>query len=233
MGCNKVNKKKIFIVGSGRLANSILSSKLSFQDCDVIKWENQHQALNESCLIIHGGSGRQLNECLEFCSKTKSVLIELATGLKTERITPDFPLIICPNTSILLLKTLRMIKLSGAKFENYTISITESHQSTKSTEPGTAFHFADALKVPHEKIISVRDPQIQQNKIGIPYDFLDRHAYHKIVIKDNNDEVTIETKVLGHDSYANGVGKIITACISNNLENKRYTVFDLIENEML
>jgi hypothetical protein len=87
--------------------------------------------------------------------------------------------------------------------------------------------------VPHEKIISVRDPQIQQNKIGIPYDFLDRHAYHKIVIKDNNDEVTIETKVLGHDSYANGVGKIITACISNNLENKRYTFFDLIENEML
>jgi 4-hydroxy-tetrahydrodipicolinate reductase len=228
-----MNKKKIFIIGSGRLANAILSSNLSFPEYDVIKWENQHRALNESCLLVHVGSGRQLDECLEFCSKTGSVFIELSTGSETESITRDFPLIICPNTSILLLKTLRMIKLSGGNFEKYDISITESHQSTKNTPPGTAFHFADALKVTHEKIISVRDPQIQKNEIGIPKDFLEGHAYHKIVIKDINDEVTIETKVLGHDSYANGVRAIIAACLSHRLENKRYTVFDLIENEML
>jgi 4-hydroxy-tetrahydrodipicolinate reductase len=224
-----VKKRKIFIVGSGKLANSILASNLSFSSCEVIKWENQYQALNDNSIIVHAGSGRQLNECLEFCSRTKSTFIELSTGLKSELLTPDFPLIICPNTSILLIKTLRMMELFGSSFENYDISIIESHQSTKSTEPGTAFNFANSLKVPRERIISVRDPQIQQNEIGIPQVFLSRHAYHKIVIKDNDDELTIETKVLGHDSYTKGVGKIIATCISHNLENKRYTVLDLVD----
>jgi 4-hydroxy-tetrahydrodipicolinate reductase len=183
--------------------------------------------------VVHAGSGRQLKECLEFCARTKSVFIELSTGLETEKTNPEFPLIICPNTSILLVKTLRMLKEFGSNFENYEISITESHQSTKSTEPGTAYNFADSLKVQHNKIVSVRDPQIQEKKVGIPQEFLGRHAYHRIVIKDNNDEVVIETKVLGHDSYVNGVRTIIETCINHSLENKKYTVLDLIDKEML
>ena len=224
---------KIFVVGSGKLANAILTSDLSFPSCEVLKWETQFQTLNEKAIIVHAGSGRQLEECFEFCVRTKTVFIELSTGLETERMKPDFPLIICPNTSILLLKTLSVIKVNGRYFENYEISITESHQSTKKTEPGTAYAFANALKFPPEKIVSIRDPEIQQNKIGIPKEYLDKHAYHKIVIKDGNDEVTIETKVLGHDSYANGVKTIIDTVLRCSLENKKYTVLDLIDNNML
>lgn len=126
-----------------------------------------------------------------------------------------------------------MIKANGRYFENYKISITESHQSTKKTEPGTAYAFADSLRFPIDKIESIRDPEIQQNKIGIPKEYLDKHAYHKIVIKDGSDEVTIETKVLGHDSYAIGVKTIIEAVLKYSLENKKYTVLDLIDNNML
>ena len=165
--------------------------------------------------------------------RTKTVFIELSTGLETETLRPDFPLIICPNTSILVLKTLNMIKATGRYFENYEISITESHQSTKKTEPGTAYAFANSLKLPPDEIVSIRDRDIQQNTIGIPKEYIDKHAYHKIVIKDGSDEVTIETKVLGHDSYANGVRMIIEAVLKNRLENKRYTILDLIDNNML
>ncbi len=224
---------KIFVVGSGKLANAILTSDLSFPSCEVLKWETQFQTLSEKAIIVHAGSGRQLEECFEFCVRTKTVFIELSTGLETEKMRPDFPLIICPNTSILLLKTLSVIKVNGRYFENYEISITESHQSTKKTEPGTAYAFANALKFPPEKIVSIRDPEIQQNKIGIPKEYLDKHAYHKIVIKDGNDEVTIETKVLGHDSYSNGVKTIIDTVLRCSLENKKYTVLDLIDNNML
>ena len=199
---------KILVVGSGKLANAILTSDLSFQSCEILKWESQLQSLNEKAIIVHAGSGRQLKECLDFCSKTKSVFIELSTGLETEKMESDFPLIICPNTSILVLKTLYMLKANGSHFENYEISITESHQSTKKTEAGTAYAFAHSLKFPPEQIISIRKSDIQEDQIGIPKEFLDKHAYHKIVIKDGNDEITIETKVLGHDSYANGVKKI-------------------------
>lgn len=224
---------KIFIAGSGKLAKAILTSGLSFQSCEIMKWEPRHQALNEKAIIVHAGSGRQLKECFEFSSKTKSVFIELATGLETEKMKPDFPLIICPNTSILVLKTLNMIKASGGYFNNYEISITESHQSTKQTEPGTAYAFADSLKFPHDNISSVRDPEVQHKQIGIPEEYLDKHAYHNIVIKDGSDEVTFTTKVIGHDSYAKGVKAIIDAVLKHSFENKRYSIFDMIDNNML
>lgn len=228
-----MKETNIFIVGSGKLAFAILNSNLTLQSAKILKWETTYKNSNEKAIIVHAGSGRQLKECFEFCERTESVFIELSTGLETEKINPDFPLIICPNTSILILKTLIMLKTSGRHFENYQISITESHQSTKRTEPGTAYAFANSLNFPVDKIESIRDPQIQQNKIGIPNEFLDKHAWHKITIKDENDEVTIETKVLGHASYASGVRTIIESVLNNSLENKKYTVFDLIENCML
>lgn len=228
-----MKKIKIYVAGSGKLANAILNSDLSFQSCEILKWDTRYQMLDEKVILVHAGSGRQLKECVEFCDRTKSIFIELSTGLETETLQPDFPLIICPNTSILVLKTLNMLKANGRNFENHSISITESHQSTKKTEPGTAYAFANALKFPVDKIVSVRNPEMQQNKIGIPEEYLGKHAYHKIVIKDGNDEITIETKVLGHDSYAKGVKMIIEAALINSLENKKYTVLDLIANNML
>ena len=174
-----------------------------------------------------------MQECFEFCDRTQSVFIELSTGLETEDKDPNFPLIICPNTSILVLKTLNMIKANGRFFNNYEISITESHQSTKKTEPGTAYAFAHSLKFPLDKIVSVRNADIQRDTIRIPKEYLDKHAYHKIVIKDGSDEVTIETKVMGHDSYANGVKLITEAVLQNNFENKRYTILDLIDRDLL
>jgi 4-hydroxy-tetrahydrodipicolinate reductase len=228
---------KIFVVGSGKLAKSILTSDLSFPSCEIAKWETTDKALNEKAIIVHAGSGRESEECIEFCSRTKSVFLELSTGLETEwiklRRNPDFPLIICPNTSVLVLKTMNMIKENGAFFDNYKISITESHQSTKKTEPGTAYSFASSLNFPFDKIVSIRDPEIQQKKIGIPKNYLDKHAYHKIVINDGSDEITIETKVLGHDSYAKGVKTIIDTVLKYSLENRKYTVLDLIDKKLL
>ena len=228
-----MEKIKIFVAGSGKLANAILSSGLSFQSCEILKWDTRYQTLDEKAILVHAGSGRQLKECMKFCARTKSIFIELSTGLETETLKSDFPLIICPNTSILVLKTLNMLKTNGQNFENYSISITESHQSTKKTEPGTAYAFANSLKFPVDKIVSVRNPKIQQNEVGIPEEYLEKHAYHKIIIKDGSDEVTIETKVLGHDSYAKGVKLIIEAALINSLENRSYTVLDLIAGNML
>lgn len=126
-----------------------------------------------------------------------------------------------------------MIKAHGDYFGDYSITITESHQAAKKTEPGTAYAFASSLQFDPGKIISIRNPEIQRNEIGIPEEFIDKHAYHKIVIKDGYDEVTIETKVLGHDSYAKGVKTIIESVLKNRIENKRYTVLDLIDMKIL
>jgi 4-hydroxy-tetrahydrodipicolinate reductase len=224
---------KILIVGSGKLATAILESNISIDGAEMLKWDAQTKKLSEKTVLVHAGSGRELKECFDFCERTSSVFIELSTGLETEKMNPAFPLVICPNTSVLLLKTLHMLKAYGKSYHGYDISITESHQASKTTEPGTAYAFADSLNVPHNKIVSVREPEMQQHKIGIPPEFINKHAYHKIVIKDGTDEITLETKVLGHQSYAQGVKAIVDAVIKHPLAKKRYSVLDLIENNLI
>ncbi|MDH7462127.1 dihydrodipicolinate reductase C-terminal domain-containing protein [Chitinophagaceae bacterium 26-R-25] len=224
---------KIFIVGSGKLANAILSAPSSFPSCDVLKWETDYATTNEKTIIVHAGSGRQLDECIEFCKKTGSIFIELSTGLLTESMAADFTLIVCPNTSILLLKTMNMLKLYGHYFSKDKISIIESHQSAKESVPGTAYNFAHSLNFPSTDIKSIREADAQLNEVGIPAAYLDKHAYHKITIEDGPDQVTIETKVLGHDSYVNGVTKIINAVLENSFEKRAYNVLELIDKNML
>lgn len=223
----------VYIVGSGKLAKAILSAEISLDTCEILKWEPQYGTPNEKAILVHAGSGRQLTACVDFCRRTDSILVELSTGLETETMTPDFTLIVCPNTSILLLKVLNIIDRFGHYFQNDKVSITESHQASKQSEPGTAFAFARSLKVPVDQIKSVRDTQTQRNELDIPDAFLDRHAYHKIVIQDGLDEVTIETKVFGHDSYVSGVKKIIDAVLKRPFEKRRYTVLELIEKSVL
>lgn len=48
-----------------------------------------------------------------------------------------------------------------------------------------------------------------------------------------SDEVTIETKVLGHDSYAKGVKSIVEAVLKSQFEKRNYSIFDLIEDGVL
>lgn len=224
---------KIFIVGSGKLASAILSATLSFPSCEVMKWESDHTSLNEKAIIVHAGSGRQLEECIAFCQRTGSIFIELSTGLFTEALQADFTLIICPNTSILLLKTMNMLKQCGHYFSKDKISMIESHQSAKKSVPGTAYNIAHSLKVPATAIASIRNADVQLNDVGIPLEYLGKHAYHKIIIEDGPDQVIIETKVLGHDSYVNGVRKIVAAVLGNFFEKRMYNVLELIDNNML
>ncbi|WON93108.1 MULTISPECIES: dihydrodipicolinate reductase C-terminal domain-containing protein [unclassified Sphingobacterium] len=227
-----MNTKKAFVVGSGKLANAILEADYSIPNVEISPWQPSITTTSPS-IVIHAGSGRELQDCLDFCARTDSVLIELSTGLETEKLETAFPLVICPNTSVLLLKTLHMLQQFGHNFKDYEISIIESHQASKNTEPGTAYHIANSLQVAHERVVSIRDAKTQAYKINIPVAYLEKHAYHQIVIKDKNDEIKIETKVLGHDSYSNGVKKILEACVNNKLANRRHTVLDLVAMGLL
>lgn len=60
---------KIFVVGSGKLATALLSADLLFQSGEILKWESRYQTSAEKAIIVHAGSGRQLAECVEFCKR--------------------------------------------------------------------------------------------------------------------------------------------------------------------
>lgn len=218
----------VYIIGSGKLASSLLSGLKQLSSDTIQAWDERAGENATSCILIHAGSGRQLRECMDFCQKTNSVFVELATGSNFNYADFGFPVVICPNASILMLKTLAMLKKSGPLFQKYRKAIIESHQRTKKTIAGTSVAFAESLLFPREKIQSIREPAVQDRELHIPPEYLKSHAYHKITIQDEGCEITIETKVTGTKSYVLGTNEIIQKIKSATLENKVYDVTDFM-----
>ncbi|MFZ0481759.1 MAG: dihydrodipicolinate reductase C-terminal domain-containing protein [Desulfobacterales bacterium] len=225
-----MKKKNVIVVGSGKLAAAVIE-KLSL-DGDVLisSWDTKETHSMAKSIVVHAGSGRQLSEVYEFCKSSNSVLVELSTGTATLEQEFLFPVIICPNTSILLIKFLSIWKHFGKLSNKYDISILESHQTTKKSLPGTAVDIADAIGFPIERISSVRDPEVQSKEIGIPDEYLAKHAFHRVKIEDGSVSIQIETKVLGHDSYASGVREILFAIGKIEIENRKYHITEFAEN---
>jgi len=218
----------IMIAGSGKLATELLNVLPGMVSGEVLAWADAARA-ETPCVVVHAGSGRELDRIVAYCAKTASPLIELATGSAIADHKTDFPVVICPNTNILMLKFMAMLAANGHLFKDYTVRVTESHQADKSSVPGTAVNMAASLGLPGDQIRSIRDPHVQQERLNIPQEFLSRHAFHRIEIEDPVTSLTFETRVFGSAPYAEGVAKIISAVRANALENKRYSVMDFIE----
>jgi 4-hydroxy-tetrahydrodipicolinate reductase len=223
-------KKNVIVVGSGKLATAVLEALSMDKDILTSSWDVKGPKPMEESIVVHAGSGRQLSEVYGFCKTINSVLLELSTG--TETLVQDFlfPVVICPNTSILLIKFLAMWKHFGKLSHEFNISVLESHQSTKKSLPGTAVAIADNIGFPLENISSVRDPEVQSKEIGIPDEYLSKHAFHRVKIEDGSVSIQIETRVLGHDSYASGVRGIVLAIKKQSLENRKYQIVEFAEN---
>jgi dihydrodipicolinate reductase len=180
-------------------------------------------------LVVHAGSGRELDAVIAYCSETHSILIELATGSRLEHAALPFPVVMCPNTNILMLKFMHMLARSGSLFDGCHIELSESHQSEKRSAPGTAIAIAHALGLPAEAVVSVRDRNEQLNVLRIPPEHLGRHAVHRILIEDGACRIALETRVYGASAYAAGVAKILSAASSHPLEDRLYGIDEFVE----
>lgn len=225
-----MKRAKIIIVGSGKLANAVYEALSSRNEPLVTRWESVAAPSKQKAILVHAGSGRQLHDVFAFCHTTGSVFVELSTGTETLGKEFTFPVVICSNTSILLVKFLSMWKHFGDLSGNCHISILESHQANKKSLPGTAVEMAKSIGFPTEEIRSIREPEIQSAQLGIPEEFLSKHAYHKIRISDGSVSIQVETKVLGHDSYAEGVQRIISAIKKVQLEKRKHQITEFAEN---
>lgn len=218
------------VVGSGKLANELLENLSGPHIASVLPWAQRESGWNGCRIVVHAGSGREIADVTEFCALHSLVLVELSTSGALEQVNPTFPVILCPNTNILMLKFMAMLKVQGHLFSEYETTILESHQSDKKSEPGTAISIAASLGVPRDEITSVRDPLVQKRQLGIPAEHLARHAYHKISIADGNVSIAFEAKVLGEAPYAAGLAKIVEGIYRRDLESRKYDVLELVQN---
>lgn len=223
---------QVLIVGSGKLARELLASLASPHIHSVLPWAGRDAAWSGRRIVVHAGSGREIGDVLSFCARHQLVLIELATTGALAGVEPSFPVVICANTNMLMLKFMAMLYAQGHLFSGYDIRVLESHQASKTSAPGTAISLARSLSVPTEEIVSVRDP-LAQEQLGIPARHHARHAYHQITITDGAVELVLETKVLGQAPYAAGLAGIVDGLRARNLEPRPYDVLELIHNGWL
>ena len=223
---------QVIIVGSGKLGCELLTALQDAFTFPVLTWSgpSTHQA---NSIVVHTGSGRELDEVVRYCECTQSVLMELSTGSKLLERQVACPVVVCPNTNILMLKFMALLAQGGHQFKNYKIHLTESHQADKSSVPDTAVNLAESLGLASAQIESVRDISKQTEVLGIPPAYLPRHAYHRILIEDGLSSIALETKVFGSTPYADGVAQIIQAIASHAMETRRYNILELIENGWL
>lgn len=222
---------EILVVGRGKLAEELLQGLQGPAISRVVRWGDRGGLEGGPSMIVHAGSGRELGEAIEFCSSSGSTLLNLSTGDAQFPSAPDFPLVLCPNVNMPMLRFMAMVKQAARHFRGQGIRITESHQSSKRTKPGTAIHLANSLGVPENEIRSVRDPKVQHEALGIPTAFLDRHAYHEVAISDPDVEIRLETRVLGKSAYASGLAKVIEIVAASRLQPGCFDVVDLVMHE--
>ncbi len=220
---------QVYIAGTGKLATELTERLVPQGGLSIAKWSGMPEAPTKS-IVVHAGSGREIEAISKFCSSTSSVLVELSTGSSLEGSSPDFPVILCPNTNILMLKFMCMLERSGAMFKGYETHLTESHQASKTSTPGTAVQMAQSLGVGEHEIVSVRDVSQQANEFQIPQEHLARHAFHRITMHDGSCSISMETRVYGEAPYASGVQQIIAAAACRTLESRVYAITEFIEN---
>jgi len=219
---------QVLIVGSGKLASELLDRLALPAPFKVLRWSDKPLP-NARSVVVHAGSGREFDAVTAYCRETDSVLVELATGSQIEGTTPDFPVVLCPNTNILMLKFMHMLANSGKLFTGYRIQLTESHQAGKRSTPGTAVALAQSLGLAAADVVSVRDVKEQQARLGVPAEHLGRHAVHAISIEDDSCSLRLETRVYGSSPYADGVARIVSAIAAHPLERRLYAVDEFIE----
>jgi dihydrodipicolinate reductase len=223
---------QVVIAGTGKLATELLQSMKVDSSAQIASWANKSNE-EPGSIIVHAGSGRELEAIASYCESTHSTLIELATGSKLESMPVTFPVVLCPNTNILMLKFMAMLEQCGKMFNGYEIKIVESHQASKTSVPGTAVNIAHSLGRNSSDIQSVRDERVQSALLEIPEADLERHAFHQVMIHDGMCSVKLETRVYGEAPYAAGVSQIVAAAYGNKLESRLYSVMEFIRNGWL
>lgn len=223
---------QIIVVGAGKLAQELLQAPCVEGGCRPVRWAGQGHG-SERSVVVHAGSGRELAAVTAFCEATASPLVELATGSALERGSVAFPVILCPNTNILMLKFMGMLERGGPLFHGHEIRLIESHQAQKASVPGTAVGMARSLGLQAGDIESVRAADVQRDWLQIPEEHLGRHAYHQILIQDGACSLKLEARVLGDAPYADGVARIVAAVRARPLEFRRYSIMEFIANGWL
>lgn len=205
---------KVLICGNGQMAKGFAS----FLKKEKISYEKfTKNTEGKFDFAVHLGSGRELKDLIKFCEENKIPLIQASTGQKIKS-KPETFILDLPNVSLEILRSLiflQEIKIF-AQQNKMKIELTESHQSSKKTTPGTAILIAKILGIPKNKIISKRNIK-------------KAHAHHFIKLSKKEIEIEYSIKINGRETYFEGLLSIIKILKKEKLRKGFYDINYLIK----
>lgn len=222
--------KKLVIIGRGKLAESIKQNLPTYMDVEIETFSSSGLYSSDT-VFLHIGSGREYTESLSIANSSGATYIQASTekGYKLDHPTSGtIRFIHAPNLDINIIKLIHWMKIGRDLFQNEEVQLLESHQEVKRSKPGTAIKFGEYIGVSEDDIVSIRDLE-KQRDLNIKN--IEHHAFHRIIIGDENSSIKIETKVEGAISYSRGIAQIIS--VIDHLEIGNYEIEDLVERGVL
>lgn len=152
--------------------------------------------------------------------------------------------IVAPNMALPIVAITAMLEMCQNQFpgvfENYQLTVKESHQKGKADTSGTAKHLISFLQnagadFEESKDLSMcRDPDEQKSHWGIPDEYLTGHAFHTYDLRssDETSHFSLSHNILGRNIYAEGTLEAVkflykrrdTKC------DRSYNMIDVLKN---
>lgn len=236
-------KQRILLYGRGTLAIAIeAAAQKQKETTSILRFSKDdnfaeararvcpvHKNLTDGIGIYAAKTADHLNDFIDLCAELHIPMIQGSTGQKL----PDkirMPIIVVPNFAIPIMLFLAGLEtfVSPMVAAGLRRHVTELHQETKTTVPGTARAMAKAVGVLEDKIVSIRDPNVAR-RLNVPNEHLGRHGCHIVGIHGCGASIELNTVVHGAEAYGEGAMFLIPkvlACMP--LENKVYNPEDFL-----
>jgi len=151
----------------------------------------------------------------------------------------NHPCVIAPNMAKQIVALQAMLEWTAKNFPGvfggYDLKVVESHQKTKADTSGTAKALVKSFlemgaKGKDPVIEMVRDEETQINKMLVPSQFLNGHAFHTYSLDSADKSVHFEFRhnVCGREIYAEGTADAVEF-LAKKIEAKQGKFFDMID----
>lgn len=151
--------------------------------------------------------------------------------------------VIAPNMAKQIVGFQAMLEYAAnsfpALFEGYTLEIRESHQNGKADTSGTAkamVTYFNQLGVPfsEDQIVKIRDPEIQQTRLGIDQEYLAGHGWHTYTLVSEDRTVRFEFthNINGREIYGRGTLdalQYLSKKVQAGVSGKVFTMIDVLK----
>lgn len=148
--------------------------------------------------------------------------------------------VIAPNMAYPVVLIQSMLEKAAQEFPNileeFSLSVEESHQTTKKDTSGTAKAMVSyfnklGISFTPEQIIMHRNPEFQRERLGIPSEYLNGHGWHTYSISSRDGSVLLEFKhnINGRQPYVQGTLKALDFLVGKIKAGKMGEVYSMID----